>query len=569
MARLSLSLIDAMNTTYLFRTTSTHQQLGKARLPSELTLPNNVPPIKSCDRSRDLPSPAVSPAETGPHANPRGVKHESLAILLLGFLLLAHTGCALVGAKPLPLDPRKWQDLIPPKPRTPMHMVDVWTDTVLSEPGQKPLRGFGGRIMFFEHPDDKPIVVDGTLTVYVFEDENAAEPQTKPLCRYVFLPEHLRQHYSRSKLGHSYSVWIPVDELGSPRRRLMIIARFEDAQTGQVIVSRPVRKTLPGPSDDEKGSARKDSAENTAGTHHPPSSGAKLTTPQGDRIPEAGTKSYRQNSPEGPSPPSNSRSRVESTTIEIPPDVAAKLLGAGLPRGLGAPETCEASGVEGPPERYSPAERVRSVDMPPEGQDSPPGLGGGTKPPWPPEWGLRSSRQDKGSPFGQDGRKEFRLEKSDSGAGYVIRGTREDTDAESTPFSSFAESSAPSHAARIPSFPANGPLPGAAVAAETTLIRAIQGTEERSAQRDYCSEGRLNQANGQVSPNRQQRTPRVQRGPIVLPSFSPGRTRPHPVVWPSRPEAQLPPSLLEPSGAADEAAGQSPPTEGSSKFPGG
>ena len=67
----------------------------------------------------------------------------------------------------------------PPSPEIPARIVSSWTDTVLSKAGQKPIRGFGGRLTFFGRGHDSPVRVDGQLVVYAFEetDDHAVRNQ--------------------------------------------------------------------------------------------------------------------------------------------------------------------------------------------------------------------------------------------------------------------------------------------------------------------------------------------------------------------------------------------------------
>ena len=47
-----------------------------------------------------------------------------------------------------------------------------WSDTILTQTGHPPIRGFGGRLMFYEGKSEEPIKVDGTLVVYAFDETN-------------------------------------------------------------------------------------------------------------------------------------------------------------------------------------------------------------------------------------------------------------------------------------------------------------------------------------------------------------------------------------------------------------
>ncbi|TWU12963.1 hypothetical protein CA54_17890 [Symmachiella macrocystis] len=138
-----------------------------------------------------------------------------------------------------------------PPVAVPNRLSVVWTDTILNQRNKPSIRGFGGRIMFYvdkSNMDDKPaepLIVDGTLTVYAFGDDNGKGKATKPEKRFVFLPEQLAKHRSKSDIGHSYSVWLPWDEVGGPQRRISLFVRFEPTQGGAVM-SDAAPKILPG-----------------------------------------------------------------------------------------------------------------------------------------------------------------------------------------------------------------------------------------------------------------------------------------------------------------------------------
>ena len=45
----------------------------------------------------------------------------------------------------------------------PAEVLPIWTDTVLHQPGQPGIRGFGGRVYFYEEAKPDPVRVDGQL----------------------------------------------------------------------------------------------------------------------------------------------------------------------------------------------------------------------------------------------------------------------------------------------------------------------------------------------------------------------------------------------------------------------
>ena len=102
----------------------------------------------------------------------------------------------------------------------------------------------GGRLMFYEK-EGEPIKVEGTLVVYAF-DENGRDPgSARPDRKYIVTQQQLPAHYSKSKIGHSYSVWIPWDEVGGVQKEISLIVRFEP-KNGAAIVGEQRRLLLPG-----------------------------------------------------------------------------------------------------------------------------------------------------------------------------------------------------------------------------------------------------------------------------------------------------------------------------------
>ncbi len=138
-----------------------------------------------------------------------------------------------------------FRDKDKPKEGTPERMVCTWADTVLTQAGQKPQRGFGGRIMFYEKDEKNPILVDGQLVVYAFDEAGRDPTDNKPTRRYVFPAEQMPIHMSKSELGASYSFWLPWDEAGGPRTDVSLICRFEP-KGGSVVTSEQTKHRLPG-----------------------------------------------------------------------------------------------------------------------------------------------------------------------------------------------------------------------------------------------------------------------------------------------------------------------------------
>jgi hypothetical protein len=178
-------------------------------------------------------------------------KNKYISFMLL-FAALISVGCS-AGKSTSWLSAKNWdirravglKSNQPLPPQIPDRMVTSWVNTVLNKPGIKSQRGFGGRIAFFGKEGDMPVRVDGQLVVYAF-DESLGDPDIiQPTRRYVFPKEQFVLHESETKLGPSYSVWLPWDAVGGEQKGISLIARFEP-HGGALLVGEQTRHLLPG-----------------------------------------------------------------------------------------------------------------------------------------------------------------------------------------------------------------------------------------------------------------------------------------------------------------------------------
>lgn len=162
-------------------------------------------------------------------------------VVVMLFICLVQCGCQFA--------PTTRPEFWPWKKDTPAEMPErllaVWSDSVLHQPGQPGVRGFGGRIYFYHSTGNDPVKVDGGLAVYVFDADELDPYDQKPLRKFMFTADQFEEHLSKTALGSSYSVWLPLDEVGGEARRLSLITRFEGREGGTVI-SDPTIKLLPG-----------------------------------------------------------------------------------------------------------------------------------------------------------------------------------------------------------------------------------------------------------------------------------------------------------------------------------
>jgi hypothetical protein len=188
----------------------------------------------------------------------------------------------------------------------PVRMAVIWSPALLNTPGQKPTRGFGGRIYFYDAANNA-VPVEGQLIVYGYNDTQMRADGKTPDRKYAFTPEQFTSHFSETELGASYSVWLPWDEVGGPQVDVSLVPIFT-ATSGQLVVGESSRNLLPGPA-----------TENTATRFE------HMTLPHaGDGVQRA---AYEQ--PIGAQAVPHNPLSFQETSIRVPSTLAEQLAKAG------------------------------------------------------------------------------------------------------------------------------------------------------------------------------------------------------------------------------------------------
>lgn len=126
---------------------------------------------------------------------------------------------------------------------TPSSMVAIWKPSTFEKPGSKSIRGFGGRF-YFHNAKMEPVKVDGALTIYGYDDADG-DTSGKADRKFVFEAKTLQQHHSETGIGHSYSFWIPWDEVGGLEKTITLIPVFKSFD-GEIPQAKPATLRLPG-----------------------------------------------------------------------------------------------------------------------------------------------------------------------------------------------------------------------------------------------------------------------------------------------------------------------------------
>jgi hypothetical protein len=180
-------------------------------------------------------------------------------------VILLAASCLLTGCATLEI-PKSLQltkkDLWKGKPAEPAKLVVIWSDAVYNEAGKAPVRGFGGRLFFYDK-QSKTVPVEGELVVYGFDDSSEATPAKEPQRKFAFTSEQFRQHFTPGELGASYSVWIPWEPVGGFKKTVSLLPVFTST-TGKVVTGEQTVNSLPGKTPDQAELAMR--RRNAAGT---------------------------------------------------------------------------------------------------------------------------------------------------------------------------------------------------------------------------------------------------------------------------------------------------------------
>jgi hypothetical protein len=159
---------------------------------------------------------------------------------LASLLLICCSGCATFDlGKRIP-----WSDGDEGKASNPTRLMVVWTDAIMNQAGQQSVRGFGGRVVFFNQANE-PVKVKGTLVIYAYDETNRNPIKSDPEKTFVFLAKDLEKKYSKCRIGDSYSIWVPWDAVGGKQTEISLIVVFQP-EKGAEIVGDQSKQLLPG-----------------------------------------------------------------------------------------------------------------------------------------------------------------------------------------------------------------------------------------------------------------------------------------------------------------------------------
>jgi hypothetical protein len=156
------------------------------------------------------------------------------------------------------------------------NIMALWQPTTGTGLDGLTCRGFAGQIFFFSHQKQLPAEVNGTIRIYVFDDQGSDEDQVKPFHQFDFSPEAWKLQFCRTKLGPTYTIFVPYTRKGPHTAQCSLRIRYTPAN-GAPISSDMVNVALPGSggSKETENIAKRKAARNGDATDHELSSNAR------------------------------------------------------------------------------------------------------------------------------------------------------------------------------------------------------------------------------------------------------------------------------------------------------
>lgn len=134
-----------------------------------------------------------------------------------------------------------------------LEAVCLWQPGEGCDPEGVPCKGFMGTILFLSKTST-PLVIEGEVRVYLFDDQGTPEENTKPLRMFNFDNGSWAIHLTSTSFGPTYTVFIPYVRRGVSNAACTLRVRLKP-KAGPVVFSEFANMQLNGP---KKASAGED-----------------------------------------------------------------------------------------------------------------------------------------------------------------------------------------------------------------------------------------------------------------------------------------------------------------------
>ena len=161
------------------------------------------------------------------------------------FLVSCVAGCAV-----FPWMSKTTTDLVLASAEQPVdRILCIWQPAEGRGMDNLPTRGFGGQIFFFTRGVATPVVGNGEVDVFLFDDQGKPEEQAKPLHKFEFTEEAWNSLLRKTQMGPAYSLFVPYVRKGRHHAQCSLVVRLRP-RDGMPTSSNMVYVSLRGPKED-------------------------------------------------------------------------------------------------------------------------------------------------------------------------------------------------------------------------------------------------------------------------------------------------------------------------------
>lgn len=112
----------------------------------------------------------------------------------------------------------------------------VWQTADGFDSAGKPCRGVAGQVFFFIQDSPIPVMVNGDVRVFVFDDQGSDADQAKPLSQFDIDHETWNSQLTKTQFGPAYRLFVPYTRPGRNQAELALRLRMAP-DNGPVVFS--------------------------------------------------------------------------------------------------------------------------------------------------------------------------------------------------------------------------------------------------------------------------------------------------------------------------------------------
>lgn len=132
-------------------------------------------------------------------------------------------------------------------PKNPVkHVMAIWQPATGVGLEGRTCRGFAGQVFFITNDSPTPALIDGDVTIRLFDDQGSPEEQAKPIHQFQFDPDSWKSHARLGQLGLTYAVFIPYTRKGTHEASCSMMVSYTPRGGGPTLNSELVNADLPG-----------------------------------------------------------------------------------------------------------------------------------------------------------------------------------------------------------------------------------------------------------------------------------------------------------------------------------